>query len=75
MENLIQELIEKNPSNVNENFRLFLSSMPSKSFPTYVLKNSLKVTIEPPKGLRANMKRSFSDMNTDFFENNSKLLI
>jgi len=71
MENLIQELIE-NPSSTKTEFRLFLSSMPSKSFPTFVLQNSLKVTNEPPKGLRANMKRSFADMNIDFFEDNGK---
>lgn len=69
MENLIQELVE-NPSNVHPEFRLFLSSMPSKSFPAFVLQNSLKVTNEPPKGLRANLKRSFVDMNIDFFEEN-----
>jgi len=71
MENLVQNLIE-NPININPEFRLFLSSMPSKSFPTFVLQNSLKVTNEPPKGLRANMKRSFTDINSDFFENNGK---
>lgn len=70
MENLVQQLIE-NPSNVKQEFRLFLSSMPSKSFPTFVLQNSLKVTNEPPKGLRANLKRSFADMHVDFFEDNS----
>ena len=69
MENLVQNLIE-DPSNINSKFRLFLSSMPSKSFPSFVLQNSLKVTNEPPKGLRANMKRSFTDINNDFFENN-----
>lgn len=71
MENIIQRLIE-NPLKVNQDFRLFLSSMPSKSFPNFVLQNSLKVTNEPPKGLRANMKRSFVDMDTDFFEDNGK---
>jgi len=71
MENLIQNLIE-NPTNIRPEFRLFLSSMPSKSFPTFVLQNSLKVTNESPKGLRANMKRSFTDINSDFFEINGK---
>lgn len=71
MENLVQELIE-NSSDVHVDFRLFLSSMPSKSFPTFVLQNSLKVTNEPPKGIRANLKRSFVDMNVDFFEDNGK---
>lgn len=71
MENLVQDLIE-NPLKIKPEFRLFLSSMPSKSFPTFVLQNSLKVTNEPPKGLRANMKRSFIDINNQFFENNGK---
>lgn len=71
MENLVQNLIE-NPSSVKQDFRLFLSSLPSKSFPTFVLQSSLKVTNEPPKGIRANMKRSFADMNVDFFEDNGK---
>lgn len=72
MENLVRELIG-NPSSVEEDFRLFFSSMPSKKFPIFVLQNSLKVTYEPPKGLRANLKRSFDDMNVDFFEDNGKL--
>lgn len=71
MENIVQELVE-NPLDVHTDFRLFLSSMPTKSFPTFVLQNSLKVTNEPPKGLRANLKRSFVDMNADFFEDNGK---
>jgi len=71
MENLVQNLIE-NPLNIKPEFRLFLSSMPSTTFPTFVLQNSLKVTNEPPKGLRANMKRLFTDINSDFFENNGK---
>lgn len=71
MKNLVQDLID-NPSEVNKNFRLFLSSMPSKKFPIFVLQNSLKVISEPPKGLRANIKRSFADINADFFEDNGK---
>lgn len=73
MENLVQDLVE-NSFNVNEDFRLFLSSMPSKNFPIFVLQNSLKVTNEPPKGLRANVKRSFLDMDIDFFEDNGTLM-
>ncbi|XP_050530853.1 dynein axonemal heavy chain 6 [Daktulosphaira vitifoliae] len=70
LETIVQEIIE-NPSTARSDFRLFISSMPSKTFPAYVLQNSLKVTNEPPKGLKANMKRSFFDMNVEFFEKNA----
>ncbi|KAG8454285.1 hypothetical protein GDO86_000797 [Hymenochirus boettgeri] len=67
MEELIKSFTEPNVS-INENFRLFLSSMPSKIFPVTVLQNSVKVTNEPPKGLRANIRRAFTEMTPTFFE-------
>ncbi|XP_053553128.1 LOW QUALITY PROTEIN: dynein axonemal heavy chain 6-like, partial [Bombina bombina] len=68
MEELIKSFTEPNVS-INENFRLFLSSMPSNIFPVTVLQNSVKVTNEPPKGLRANIRRAFTELTPDFFEN------
>lgn len=67
MEKIIHKVAE-NRAGVHVEFRLFLSSMPSKSFPVSVLQNSVKVTNEPPKGLRANMRRAFGDMTDDLFE-------
>ncbi|KAM7393703.1 hypothetical protein PAMP_020556 [Pampus punctatissimus] len=67
MEELIKTFTEPDTS-IDENFRLFLSSMPTKVFPVTVLQNSVKVTNEPPKGLRANMRRAFTEISSDFFE-------
>ncbi|CAG5008051.1 unnamed protein product [Parnassius apollo] len=53
----------------HQDFRLFLSSMPTPKFPVSVLQNSVKVTNEPPKGLKANVKKALIDMDADFYEN------
>ena len=67
MERLIQKIAEQ-AAKVHKEFRLYMSSMPSKSIPVSVLQNSIKLTNAPPKGVRANIKRAFTDMLPDFFE-------
>ena len=67
MENLLKGLAEK-PDTIHDEYRLFLSSMPAKHFPVSVLQNSVKVTNEPPKGIRANMRRAFTEITPSFFE-------
>eukprot|EP00163_Fabomonas_tropica_P009439 TRINITY_DN1923_c0_g1_i1.p1 TRINITY_DN1923_c0_g1~~TRINITY_DN1923_c0_g1_i1.p1 ORF type:complete len:2652 (-),score=902.80 TRINITY_DN1923_c0_g1_i1:9-7298(-) len=56
----------------NSNFRLWLTSMPSDKFPVPVLQSGLKMTNEPPKGVRANVMRTYLDIDEELFTENRK---
>uniref|UniRef100_A0A7S3JKK7 Uncharacterized protein n=1 Tax=Euplotes harpa TaxID=151035 RepID=A0A7S3JKK7_9SPIT len=49
-------------------FRLFLSAEPSVDIPIGILERSIKLTNEPPQGLKANMKRAFTFFSKEEIE-------
>jgi dynein heavy chain len=67
----ICEHLEESP-HIHKTFRLFLTSMPADYFPVPVLQNGVKMTNEPPKGLRANVKRSFQAVTDEDLNNSAK---
>lgn len=69
MEKMIEDI---GSAPVHEDFRLWLMSMPSTVFPVATLQSSIKLTNEPPKGVRANLIGTLSSMKEEYFESCSK---
>jgi len=47
--------------------------MPSNQFPVSILQNGSKLTIEPPRGIKANLLRAYTAQNDDFLNSCSKV--
>ena len=69
----LEKIQEKaDASQINRDYRLWLTSDPSPSFPVPILQSGIKLTNEPPKGLKANMTRSFNDLGAERYEECTK---
>ncbi|MEQ2166023.1 Dynein heavy chain 5, axonemal, partial [Goodea atripinnis] len=53
---------------VNDSFRLWMTTEVHKHFPITLLQMSIKFTNEPPQGLKAGLKRSYGGINQDLLD-------
>lgn len=51
---------------INPAFRIFMSAVPIEDFPISLLQRSLKITQEPPRGIKNNMLRLYKNMDKRF---------
>ena len=52
----------------HSSFRVFMSSDPSKTIPNGILERCIKLTNDPPSGLKANLKQAFCAFSKEDYE-------
>jgi dynein heavy chain len=68
----LEKICEQLNENMHKDFRLWITSMPVEKFPISVLQNGVKMTLEPPKGLRANLLRTYTNLDDKELESCKK---
>jgi len=63
-----QQLIKLDEDSVNPLFRLWITVEPHPKFPIGLLQISIKITNEPPVGIRAGLKGSYAWLNQDVLD-------
>jgi dynein heavy chain, axonemal len=63
LEQIISNLQSEDKSEVDPNFRLWLSTLPTNNILPSILVNSLKITLESPVGVKANLLKLLKSQN------------
>jgi dynein heavy chain len=68
----LEKTVDKLAEGAHEEFRLFLSAEPPPSLERgiaiSVLQNSIKLTNEPPEGMKQNLARAYGNFSEEMFE-------
>ena len=72
LEKMCEEL---SAERAHPSFRLWLTAYPSNIFPVAVLQDGIKMTNEPPKGLKANLTGTYHQIAPSYFEDSKKTQI
>jgi dynein heavy chain len=62
MEQIEEKLSKAHEHKVDSNFRLWITCEPHEDFPISLLQMSIKVTNEPPRGMKAGLLRSYNSV-------------
>jgi dynein heavy chain len=67
MAELVELLSSDSVQEFHEDGRIWLTVEQSNSFPLFLLQNSIKITNEPPKGIKAGLYKTFTSLITQEF--------
>jgi dynein heavy chain len=68
----LEKINESIPENCHSDFRLWLTTAPSNVFPVSVLQKGIKLTYEPPKGIKNSLLRTYLGFDNKWFEDSTK---
>jgi len=59
----LEQIVDTLDDQIHPDFRLWMTSMPTPKFPVSALQNSVKMTLEPPSGIRSNLIQAYQDID------------
>jgi len=58
----METILKPKDVEIHEEFRLWITCAPDNAFPLSLLQLAIKVTMEPPKGMKAGLARTYNTM-------------
>ena len=70
LEMLVEEIVDADKKKISIEFRLWLTSFSHENFSRYILQEGIKITKDPPKGVKSNLMQLYSNQNSTKNERN-----